>query len=64
MKIAVIGCSHGSLDDIYASVSKADAEGQARGEPPVELVLCCGDFQVRGPTTALSHSAVRYPIEC
>ena len=46
MRIAVIGCSHGTLDDIYASAAKCDAEAKARGEPPIELVLCCGDFQV------------------
>jgi lariat debranching enzyme len=47
MRIAVIGCSHGTLDDIYASAAECDAEAKARGEPPIELILCCGDFQVR-----------------
>ncbi|KAM0792058.1 hypothetical protein ACM66B_004764 [Microbotryomycetes sp. NB124-2] len=50
MRVAVVGCSHGSLDSIYASVQECDRVGRQRGEPPVELVLCCGDFQaMRSP---------------
>ncbi|KAI5477801.1 RNA lariat debranching enzyme [Pseudohyphozyma bogoriensis] len=45
MRIAVIGCSHGTLDDIYASVAKCDADARSRGEPEVGLMICCGDFQ-------------------
>jgi len=46
MRIAVIGCSHGSLDDIYASVARCDEEAKAKNEAEVDLVICCGDFQV------------------
>ena len=46
MRIAVVGCSHGTLDDIYASVERCDAEARAKGEPGVDLMICCGDFQV------------------
>ncbi|KAK4048773.1 lariat debranching enzyme [Microbotryomycetes sp. JL201] len=50
MRVAVVGCSHGSLDSIYASVQECDRVGRERGEAPVELVLCCGDFQaMRSP---------------
>lgn len=47
MRIAVIGCSHGTLNDIYASVERCDSDAQQRGESKVELMICCGDFQVR-----------------
>lgn len=46
MRIAVVGCSHGSLDDIYASVQQCDEVAATRNEPRVDLVICCGDFQV------------------
>lgn len=46
MRIAVVGCSHGTLDDIYASVERCDQEAKKRDEPPVDLMICCGDFQV------------------
>ncbi|SCV67095.1 BQ2448_5741 [Microbotryum intermedium] len=45
MRIAIVGCSHGSLDDIYASVERCNAEARVKGEPGIELLLCCGDFQ-------------------
>jgi len=47
LRLGVVGCSHGTLDDIYASVERCDEEARARGEPEVDLVICCGDFQVR-----------------
>ena len=49
MRIAVVGCSHGTLDDIYASVERCDAEARSKGEPEVDLMICCGDFQVSSP---------------
>ncbi|GAA5875606.1 hypothetical protein JCM16303_000681 [Sporobolomyces ruberrimus] len=57
MRIAVIGCSHGSLDDIYGSVAKCDEEAEAKGEPPVDLVICCGDFQAMRNTSDLEMMA-------
>lgn len=50
MRIAVVGCSHGTLDDIYASVEKCDQEAKKKGEPAVDLMICCGDFQVSSAT--------------
>ena len=41
IQIAVEGCCHGQLDDIYASIQ--DAERQTGQK--VDLLLCCGDFQ-------------------
>lgn len=49
MRIAVVGCSHGGLDTIYKAIHRVDADTKKSGELPVELLLCCGDFQVRPP---------------
>ncbi|ORY75321.1 Metallo-dependent phosphatase-like protein [Leucosporidium creatinivorum] len=50
MRIAVIGCSHGGLSDIYASVERCEQEAKSKGEPGVDLMICCGDFQaMRSP---------------
>ncbi|KAK4698926.1 lariat debranching enzyme, partial [Phenoliferia sp. Uapishka_3] len=46
MRIAVVGCSHGTLDDIYASVERCDSEARSKGEPGIDLMICCGDFQI------------------
>ena len=41
MRIAVEGCAHGELDSIFEAVEHAERfEGV-----PIDLVLCCGDFQ-------------------
>ncbi|GAA5865870.1 hypothetical protein JCM8547_005741 [Rhodosporidiobolus lusitaniae] len=45
LRLAVIGCSHGTLDDIYASVLRSDEEAAALSQPPSDVVICCGDFQ-------------------
>ncbi|EGD73310.1 lariat debranching enzyme [Salpingoeca rosetta] len=41
MLIAVEGCCHGELDNIYASLQDAERQTGQR----VDLLLCCGDFQ-------------------
>jgi lariat debranching enzyme len=43
VQIAVIGCTHGELDAMYAAV----AAEERRSGRKVDLLLCCGDFQVR-----------------
>ena len=53
MRIAVVGCSHGQLDTIYKTIHRIDAEAKKSGELPVELLLCCGDFQA-GPSAVHS----------
>ncbi|KAJ7130242.1 lariat debranching enzyme, C-terminal domain-containing protein [Mycena epipterygia] len=45
MRIAVVGCSHGGLDTIYKTIHRVDSDTKKSGELPVELLLCCGDFQ-------------------
>lgn len=41
MKVAVEGCSHGELDNIYASILKAEEQGNFK----TDVLLLCGDFQ-------------------
>ncbi|XP_037063769.1 lariat debranching enzyme isoform X2 [Peromyscus leucopus] len=41
MRVAVAGCCHGELDKIYETLALAEQ----RGPGPVDLLLCCGDFQ-------------------
>lgn len=41
-QIAIEGCCHGELDNIYATLEyMQNAKGQK-----VDLLICCGDFQV------------------
>jgi lariat debranching enzyme len=48
LRVGVVGCSHGALDEIYAAV--VDAGSRAVDGRGVDLLLCCGDFQaVRNP---------------
>ncbi|CAO1620942.1 unnamed protein product [Sympodiomycopsis kandeliae] len=41
MKIAIEGCSHGELDNIYASIAKAEEAGNFK----TDVLLLCGDMQ-------------------
>ncbi|BGP13568.1 lariat debranching enzyme [Rhodosporidiobolus nylandii] len=38
LKLAIIGCSHGTLDEIYASVERADEELRKKGEREADVV--------------------------
>lgn len=51
LRIAIQGCCHGSLDRIYATL-------QAREGPPIDLLLCCGDFQAIRNASDLQTLAV------
>jgi hypothetical protein len=43
LQVAIEGCCHGELDNIYATLAHLEkAEGRK-----VDLLICCGDFQVR-----------------
>ena len=42
MIVAVEGCAHGSLDEIYEAIRQLHATKGIK----VDLLLCCGDFQV------------------
>lgn len=41
MRVAVAGCCHGELDKIYETLALAEK----RSPGPIDLLLCCGDFQ-------------------
>lgn len=41
MKIAVEGCAHGDLDNIYASIKSVEEKYGTK----IDLLMCCGDFQ-------------------
>ena len=42
MKIAVEGCMHGDLDNVYKTLQHYETIHNTK----VDLLLCCGDFQV------------------
>ncbi|CAI5744671.1 unnamed protein product [Peronospora destructor] len=42
VRVAIVGCAHGMLDDIYATVNFVNEMDPSK---PVELLLCCGDFE-------------------
>eukprot|EP00041_Stephanoeca_diplocostata_P025922 m.690576 g.690576 ORF g.690576 m.690576 type:complete len:641 (-) comp22851_c0_seq3:246-2168(-) len=41
MKIAIEGCCHGELDNIYKTLQAAELSNGIK----IDLLLCCGDFQ-------------------
>jgi len=43
LNVVIEGCGHGQLDDIYASCKALEAHAGK----PIDLLICCGDFQVR-----------------
>jgi len=42
-QIAVEGCAHGDLDNIYATLQYLEHTNNIK----IELLICCGDFQVQ-----------------
>jgi lariat debranching enzyme len=42
VRVAIVGCSHGLLDDIYATINFINEMDTSN---PIQLLLCCGDFQ-------------------
>jgi len=43
----VEGCCHGELDTIYAAMQRLEAKEGVK----IDLLICCGDFQVRRRST-------------
>jgi lariat debranching enzyme len=41
LQIAVEGCCHGELDNIYKTLADAESANGFK----VDLLICCGDFQ-------------------
>ena len=58
--IAVEGCAHGELDNIYATI----LETQRRNPklPKIELLICCGDFQAVRNESDLDCMNVRFVV--
>jgi len=54
MKIAVEGCAHGELDNIFDTV----VELQRRDNVTIDLLLICGDFQAVRNLSDLKAMAV------
>lgn len=52
LRIAVEGCGHGKLHDIYASVQKSC---ELKGWPSVDLLIIGGDFQVCRSNAAIVY---------
>lgn len=54
MFVAIEGCCHGELDNIYASISRTERTQGIN----VDLVIICGDFQaMRNPADLESFAA-------
>lgn len=43
MQIAIEGCCHGELDKIYGALQRLEEKENIK----IDLLICCGDFQVR-----------------
>jgi lariat debranching enzyme len=41
MKIAIEGCCHGELDNIYEAILNEEKEKDIK----IDLLICCGDFE-------------------
>lgn len=41
MKIAIEGCAHGDLDNIYETIQTLEEVNNIK----IDLLICCGDFQ-------------------
>ena len=54
MKIAVEGCCHGELDNIYETITTLERENDVK----IDLLLICGDFQAVRNHSDLSSMAV------
>jgi lariat debranching enzyme len=42
LKVAVVGCLHGKLKDIYDEL----ADYEIKNKEKIDFLICCGDFQV------------------
>ena len=41
LRVAIVGCAHGELDNIYSTIAEMERSQRAK----IDLLLCCGDFQ-------------------
>lgn len=54
MKIAVEGCAHGELENIYDTIEFI----QKKDNIKVDLLICCGDFQATRNLNDLNTMAI------
>lgn len=54
MKIAVEGCAHGELDNIYDTIRSLEVKDNIK----IDLLICCGDFQATRNESDLRCMAV------
>lgn len=54
MRIAIEGCAHGELENIYNTIKAIEK----RENYKVDLLLCCGDFQATRNVDDLNCMAV------
>lgn len=45
VNVAVVGCTHGELDAVYAKVDQLNEEASASPSERIKLIICCGDFE-------------------
>lgn len=53
MRIAVIGCAHGEIEEIIEAIKKFETEKNRK----IDLLICCGDFQAVRNENDLSNMA-------
>ena len=58
MLVAIEGCAHGDLVSIYNAIQETEAANGVK----VDLLICCGDFQVtpNQHTTSVTLLVVRW----
>ena len=54
------GCCHGDLDKIYATMQHLEKKQNTK----IDLLICCGDFQVLLRTNTLSAAYFRCDVYC
>lgn len=54
VRVAVVGCAHGMLDDIFATVRFINEMDTSN---PIQLLVCCGDFECMRNTADLQSLA-------
>ena len=58
MRIAVEGCMHGDLDTVYKTLQYAETKNNFK----IDLLLCCGDFQVSSSISLSLSLALFKPL--
>ena len=59
-QIAIEGCCHGELDNIYATMQLLEQKEGTK----IDLLICCGDFQVSRSALKPSTRPTQSPQRC